>query len=256
MATIEEKVKKFWDQQAVEHGASDIATAPDHQYRRLEIRSILPHIRGPRVLDVGCGNGYSTIKFKEAYPDYTFLGVDYSKRMIAEARLAGPNIAFEVADVRNLSYDIGLDIPYDTIISERCLINLMTWEEQKAAIYQMAKCLAPGGWIILVENFKDGLDNLNELRVQRNLEPIQVRWHNRYMTMDEIIELADDFNVLHRENIGNLYYILSRVVYAKLAAWELEEPSYDHPINQIASTLPTLGQYMYSPNMLYVLERT
>jgi ubiquinone/menaquinone biosynthesis C-methylase UbiE len=253
-----DQAKKYWDGQAKEHGASDLATAPDTAYRQLEISRILPHIEGPRVLDIGCGNGYSTLKFKEEYPSFQFTGADYSEQMIKEAKKAanGTNVSFIVADVRDLSYDTGLDRPYDTIISERCLINLLTWEEQKTAISEMLKCLAPGGKIILVENFMDGLVNLNELRVTYGLEPINIRWHNRYMWYGEIDGLDPDvYNIIHRENIGNQYYITSRVVYPAYAALMGVEVAYNHPLNYIASKLPSLGDYNYSPNMLYIIKR-
>ena len=41
MRSTKEKTKAFWDDQAREHGASDLATAPDHHYRTLEIKSIV-----------------------------------------------------------------------------------------------------------------------------------------------------------------------------------------------------------------------
>lgn len=253
-----DQAKKYWDGQAKEHGASDLATAPDTAYRQLEISRILPHIEGPRVLDIGCGNGYSTLKFKEEYPSFQFTGADYSEQMIKEAKKAanGINVSFIVADVRDLSYDTGLDRPYDTIISERCLINLLTWEEQKTALHEMLKCLAPGGKIILVENFMDGLVNLNELRALHGLDEIKVRWHNRYMWLDEIDKLDPDvYDIVHRENIGNQYYIISRVVYPAYAALMGVEVAYNHPLNYIASKLPSLGDYFYSPNMLYIIKR-
>lgn len=253
-----EKIKQFWDNQAKEFGASDLATAPDHAYRQLEIEAIMPHIKGPRVLDVGCGNGYSTLKFNEAYPDIRFTGIDYSGPMIEEAlkqpvRADLPCAAFAVGDVRSISRDYAGQ--FDTIISERCLINLMTWEEQLHGLMEMKKCLAPKGRIILVENFVEGLANLNSLRAKFDLHEIKTRWHNRYLVNDEFVDAVNDhFTVEHYENIGNLYYIISRVVYAALAKQEGREPEYEHPINYIAAKLPSLGDYGFSPNMMYVMR--
>lgn len=252
----EQAVKEFWDNQAVEHGAEETATAPDRAYRKLEIESIVPWIKGPFVLDVGCGNGYSTFRFEEAYTNYRFTGVDYSEKMVlaavAEAIHRHSNALFVTGDVRNLST---LVRQYDTIISERCLINLETWDEQKAAILEMKKCLAPKGRLILVENFVDGLGQLNQLRHKVGLHPIQVRWHNRYMLNGEFVPfINENFITLHHENIGNLFYIISRVVYAALCKEIGTEPQYENPINYIAAKLPTLGTYGYSPNMMYVLR--
>lgn len=255
--TAEAKVKEFWDNQAAEFGASDLATAPDHAYRDHEIRSIIPHITGEWIGDVGCGNGYSTFKFHEAHPSKHFIGLDYSEKMIlsaaAEAIHRHSDIPFITFDVRNMS-ELGL-AKFDTIISERCLINLLSWEEQKHAILEMKKCLAPNGSLILAENFLDGMNELNGLRKQFGLHAITVRWHNRYLLHHEFAPfILEHFTIIHRENIGNLYYIISRVVYAALAKENGQEPQYENPINYIAAKLPTLGDYDYSPNMLFVLR--
>lgn len=250
----EEIGKAFWDDQADEHGTSDEATAPDHYYRILEIEKIKGHLRGQRVLDVGCGNGYSTLQFKEANPEWHFSGMDLSEKMIEQAKAADAEskIAFFVGDVRTIEANV---IGYDCIVSERCLINLKDWQEQQKVLLNLKNCLAPGGRIILVENFMDGLKNLNQLRRSYELDEIEVRWHNRYLDAAEFYAFTEEhFNIKFAENIGNLYYIISRVVYAAIAALGGTEPAYNHPINQIAAGLPALGNYNFSPNMLHVLE--
>jgi len=253
----EEAIKEFWDGQAKQHGASDKATAPDSAYRQLEIDAIIPHIEGRWICDVGCGNGYSTFKFKDAYPHKAFLGVDYSQAMVTAANVAAivihSDVSFVTCDVRKLSR---LKVAkFHTIISERCLINLQTWEEQQQAILEMKQCLLPEGKLILVENFIDGLNNLNKLREQFALQQILVRWHNRYLHSAEFHKFIEkEFYIKHQENIGNLYYIISRVVYAKLCQLDGTEPQYGAEINRIAAKLPPLGVYNYSPNMMYVLE--
>ena len=60
------------------------------------------------------------------------------------------------------------------------------------------------------------------------------------------------FKIEEVNNIGSLYYILSRVVYAKLAALEGKTPDYLHPINKIASDLPSIGNF--SPNFVFLLK--
>lgn len=253
--TDADKVLEFWESQAKVYGTSDEATAPDTAYRSLEIAKIKEHIRGPKVLDVGCGNGFSTLVFKDHYPDYDFIGVDYSGEMIKQAKQADTDnkIKFMVADVREL--DTAVNERFDTIISERCLINLNSWEQQKDALLQMKRLLAPGGRIVLVENFVDGLRNLNDLRGAFDLPAIEVRWHNRYLDARDFSSFVhQNFKVTYAENIGNLYYIISRVVYAEIARMGGGEPQYDHPINYIAAGLPALGDYNFSPNMLHILE--
>jgi ubiquinone/menaquinone biosynthesis C-methylase UbiE len=265
--TAKDKTKAFWDDQARTHGASDLATAPDHHYRTLEIKSIIRMIETIQeretILDVGCGNGYSTVQIGKKFPEAMITGVDYSEPMIAEAnRAAIPNVEYFHGDVLSLSHNKDLrGQKFDIVLSTRCLINLETWEEQKAGILEMRKMLTPNGRLILVENTEAGLASLNSLRTKLGLHPIEVRWHNKYLPQKEFNQFmnhaeGDNLFVLeYVENIGNMYYIASRVIYAKLCKDQGVEPDYDNPINAIAAELPSLGMYYAcSPNFMFVLR--
>lgn len=265
---MKDKTKAFWDEQARAHGASDLATAPDHHYRTLEIKSILRMIDAieerETILDVGCGNGYSTVKIGKKFPEAIITGVDYSEPMVAEAnKTAIPNVEYVHGDVLTLSRNKHLlGQKFDIVLSTRCLINLPTWEKQRAAILEMGKMLTPGGRLVLVENTEAGLASLNMMRAKFGLPPIKVRWHNKYLPQKEFNLFLDEvrrdetFHVDHVENIGNMYYIASRVIYAKLCLDQGIAPDYDNPINAIAAELPSLGQYYAcSPNYIFVLRQ-
>ena len=258
-------VKRFWEDQAQAYKESQLATNPDTHYRDIEMESILRYLPdGKSVLDVGCGNGYSTFHFAHHRKGATFFGVDYSESMVAfakkelatnEKKLA-KRVSFAEGDVMKLSSVPELkNKKFDYIISERCLINLANWKEQQVALLEMKKLLKKGGRIILTENTQEGLARLNGLRKQFELAPISVRWHNYYMPENKLIDFAKKhFRLESVENHGNLYYIISRVVYAKLAALEGKDPDYNHPINVIAAQLPTLGEYHFSPNFIFILR--
>lgn len=256
------EIKKFWDNQADSFGESQLATAPDVYYRDLEIDRIMSYLRdGKKVLDIGCGNGYSTFLFAKKFPKMKIVGMDYSEKMIKMAASAlkkqkkalAKRISFCVGDVLKLSKDASGLGKFDLIVSERCLINLLNWDEQKKALLEMKKMLKPKGMIILCENTQEGLGRLNQLRKTCGLHAIEVRWHNFYMPEKKLLDFAKKhFKVLDVNNIGSLYYIISRVVYAKLSDLEKKEPDYMNPINMIASKLPSLGNY--SPNFIFVLQ--
>lgn len=267
MAHNTKKVKKFWEDQAKTYKESQLATAPDSYYRDLEITSIARYLRdNSSILDVGCGNGYSILAFARQFPRACFSGVDYSESMIRFAKTATQKqkmsvrkrVSFDVANALSLSSAPALKKKkFDYIVSERCLINLANWREQKEALLEMRRLLKKGGRIILAENTQEGLARLNELRKQFGLHAIAVRWHNYYMPEKKLLSFAKKhFKIESIENCGNLYYILSRVVYAKLADMEGVPPDYLHPINKIASKLPSLGNYQYSPNFIHVLRAT
>lgn len=262
------EVKEYWDKQAEDHGASDLATAPDHFYRvNVELRRILEVLKvmePETILDIGCGNGFSTLEMAKANPTAMVIGVDYSEKMIEEARKASkgvPNVTFVVGDVLSIARHPYLQqLRFDAVISTRCLINLANWDEQKLGILQMRKLLERDGNLILVENITDGLKKLNKVREMVDLPPIEQRWHNFYLPEKEFSEFIDQnlgklFSLVMSENLGNMYYLASRVIYAKMCAIEGKEPEYGHIINEIASKLPNMGDhYACSPNYMIILE--
>lgn len=262
---IEGDVRAFWDQQAKTHGSSDLATNPDTHYRRLEMESIkrvIKSLKHDTVLDVGCGNGYGTLDIAREFPVAMVTGVDFSEAMIKEARRSiVPNTEFFEGDVLSLSRNKHLvGQQFDVVLSSRCLINLANFEEQKVGILEMRKLLAPDGRLILVENVQDGLDNLNDIRGKLGLPAIKAPWHNKYLPQNDVRKFFDEIKghlltAEYVENIGNFYYMASRVLYAKLCMDQGIEPDYNNPINAIASQLPTMGEYYAcSPNFMFVLK--
>ncbi|MDP2641221.1 MAG: class I SAM-dependent methyltransferase [Candidatus Yanofskybacteria bacterium] len=263
MKKKEQDIRCFWDEQAKKFKGSDLATAPDTYYRQLEIERIAGYLKdGAEILDVGCGNGFSTIKFAEQFPHSTFIGLDYSKDLI---HFAEKNLASQKPSVKKRMGFIEGDIlaldevaklrgkKFDYIVSERCLINLLNWRQQSQALLSLKKYLKKSGRIVLCENTQEGLFRLNVLRKILELPEIKVRWHNYYMPQDKLLRFAQEHFILEEtKNIGSLYYIISRVVYAALCAAKNQEPKYLHPINEIASKLPSLGDY--SPNYVFLLK--
>ena len=59
----------------------------------------------PVILDVGVGNGRSTILLKETFPRSTVTGIDISDTAIAQAKQIGMvNLNFERRDVRETGF--------------------------------------------------------------------------------------------------------------------------------------------------------
>lgn len=261
----EKEINQYWDEQAKAYKNSQFATNPDVNSRDLEIRSILAEIpsKSLSILDVGCGNGFSTIEFAKARPKARVLGVDFSKEMIkcandalqSEPESLRKRVRFQEGDVRILAKQLAGCV-FDSVISERCLINLSGWDAQRDAILQLRALTKSQGRLLLAENTEEGLERLNSLRKMFDLPAISIRWHNQYLPEKKLISfLKRNFSVTSINNYANIYYIISRVVYASLSAREGREPRYDHPINEIASRLPSLGSYHWSPCFLFVLKK-
>jgi trans-aconitate 2-methyltransferase len=70
----------------------------------------IPLTHAPNAADIGCGPGNSTEVLRERYPEARIVGVDSSPDMIAAARKRLPDIAFEVADIREWRPKEPLDV--------------------------------------------------------------------------------------------------------------------------------------------------
>jgi len=115
---------------------------------------------GIRVADVGCGHGASTILLASAYPESTFVGIDYHAESIASAHEkaaaagVGNRTRFEVGRAKELSG------AYDLI----CLFDsLHDMGDPVGALRHLRDRLDPDGSLLLVEPFAgDSIgDNLN-----------------------------------------------------------------------------------------------
>ena len=255
------KVKEFWEERA---GTQDISpgavTHRDVWQRWLEIEMIKRWIKGSgRVLDIGCGNGYTTKRIAPLVEE--ILGIDYSEEMIARAvREDDPDesvgrrtATFEVGDVLALTPStFGV---FDAVISERCLINLSSSSEQQQAIATIASILKPGGLFVFIEGCKDGRAELNRVRKTVGLEEMPLVWHNiDFDEMATLEYLSSLFTIRHRLHFG-LYDFVSRVVHPLTVA--PESPKYDCRINEVAAKLALSCQEFgsISRTLFLVLER-
>ncbi len=241
--TTDSEVHLHWNRRAKLGRA---AGTNDLILKQLEIDAISKHVRdGMRILDAGCGNGITAIKIAEKF-NVNIEGFDFAEKMVemAQVRAADANLkgslSFEVADLLNIPNNRG---KFDLIYSERALINLKDWPEQKRVIANLCQLLNGGGCYLMCENSQDGLDRINHLRELMQLSPIEPPWHNRYLLDDEIETLVlPGVRLESVDHFTSTYYFLSRVVNAAMAAQENKEPDYDAPVNKLALTLPPLAE--------------
>jgi len=118
--------------------------------------------RGIRVADVGCGHGASTILMAQAFPESTFVGIDYHESSIETAQqratAAGvSNIGFEVADAT--SYKGG---GYDLIAFFDCVHDMA---DPAGAARHARETLQTDGHVMVVEPFAND-------RLEDNLNPV------------------------------------------------------------------------------------
>lgn len=254
-----EDIKEYWEQRAQENAGSTQATTNDIYLRELEMSAIAKAIESlnlparSTVLDVGCGDGYTTLKVAEVFPELRFVGIDYSQKMIlnAERRLAGKSsdvsarVKFRVGDATGLAAACG-EQTFDLAMTDRCLINLPSFETQRKAIAEIAKHVRPGGHYLAIENFLEGQNAMNEMRRSIGLPEIPIRWHNLFFREAEFIEAVVPFfeNITFNE-FSSSYYFATRVVYSGMCQMRGMTPDYTHEIHKLAVNLPPAG--LFSP---------
>jgi hypothetical protein len=126
----------------------------------------------------------------------------------------------------------------------RSLINLTTSEQQYDTITQIAEYLVPGGYYFCIENFIQGQNSFNRLRVAMGLPEIPVRWHNHFFDEERFLaETQRSFDSVVIDNFLSSYYLATRVIYSAGCHVMGEEPDYLHPIHQVAGRLPVIGDF-------------
>jgi ubiquinone/menaquinone biosynthesis C-methylase UbiE len=110
-------------------------------------------VPAPRwVLDVGCGTGYVLRQLAARLPRAgEFLGVDPAPMMIevARAESSDERVQFVRGTAERLPAEDGA---YDLVVSTTSFDH---WTDQAAGIRECARVLAPGGVLVLTDQFSN-----------------------------------------------------------------------------------------------------
>ena len=257
-----DQIQKYWRQQALEHGQSPSASWSDHHVIEMEIREILKYLGdGQSVLDVGCANGYSTIRLASE-KQIRIRGLDYIPEMIEQARahLNGiqskllSTVEFEVGDITALAEPAQA---FDRVIVIRVVINLGDWETQLRGLRECARILKPGGLLLLSEATLQGWQKLNAFRREWGLGDIPMPPFNLYLDQDQVIEaVSPEFELIELVSFASTYYLGTRVfkpllIQALGSDMNVADPNMEW--NRWFSELPSWGDY--GTQKLFVFEK-
>jgi ubiquinone/menaquinone biosynthesis C-methylase UbiE len=110
------------------------------------LQRALPHIEGPRVLEVSFGTGYLLSRYADRFETH---GVDYNRAMARTAqrnvRRAGSAAELVQADVEHLPY---ADSTFDTVVNTMALSG---YPDGLAALSEMKRVLRNDGRLILID---------------------------------------------------------------------------------------------------------
>jgi len=107
-----------------------------------------------RILDLGCGTGHLTAQIAESGARVT--GVDRSAEMVAAARLAYPNLRFEISDARKLAFRD----EFEAVFSNATL----HWIHEPELVLQgVWRALCKGGRFVAELGGKGNIRNMQEV---------------------------------------------------------------------------------------------
>jgi ubiquinone/menaquinone biosynthesis C-methylase UbiE len=225
------------------------ATSRDHYLRELEIDFIVDAIdrladridRKLKVADLGCGNGYTTLRIASAL-EAEIIGIDFADALIAEAGQLVESFSdrlrctprFEVGDITQMRFP---NEAFDVVVTERVLLNMTDQETQAGMMRKIHGLLRPGGIYVLVEGNRDGLGRLNALREELGLEAIPDR--EDYQNAGSLKFNEGEFEAMIEglfttrasRNFGT-YFLISRVIHPLYVS--PDAPTFDHKLNEIA----------------------
>jgi len=137
----------------------------------------------PRILDLGCGRGWLA-GILSAFGPVT--GVDLSPEGIARARDLWPQVDFRAGDVFTMPLETDA---YDVVVSQEVLEHV---DDQSGYLAVAARCLRPGGVLILTTPNRRALDRFTEWEKEAwGVQPLE-----HWVTRSELISLlAERFDV-------------------------------------------------------------
>jgi ubiquinone/menaquinone biosynthesis C-methylase UbiE len=242
-----DRMTAFWSERATLYGDDARANTSDIWLRDIEIgyvdRIIQKH-EFHTVLDFGCANGYSTFKLAELHPGIRFVGIDINEAMIAAAQTrcrkeARENVEFSLHDVQSGK----TGERFDFIYAIRVFQNMENQEKQKSVFNTLLELLVAGGMLLCVESYMEGYARLNADRTAMGLPPLPVHEHLTLLTDDFDLFASGKMQLVSKEYLSSSYYLVTRLLYSYIAKMNNEPIDYNHPIHQVGTLIPQIGDY-------------
>ena len=110
------------------------------------LKATLPHIQGPRVLEVSFGTGYLLLQYAGRFETF---GIDYNERFVTmlqeKLAKAGLSANIQQGNVESLPYENGY---FDSIVNT---MAFTAYPDGEKALSEMHRVLKPGGKIVMVD---------------------------------------------------------------------------------------------------------
>lgn len=117
----------------------------------------------PKILDVGCGEGYITNEIKDLIPGAIMFGIDSSNIAVKTASEKFSSIKFDVGDALNLPYESSY---FDIVICNNLLEHVSDPEKM---LLEISSKLKKGGFLIISTPSPYRIENLIKFPIKRTL---------------------------------------------------------------------------------------
>lgn len=237
-----------WEQWAKTYGSDLLATTKCKTIKRIEIETLSRRIRKliktttPKILEVGCGNGFNLMGLAQSFPQAKFYGVDFSPQMVESARSAirqnygssanAPVVG--VLDARQLSVPIKIGDSaesvegFDIVFTDRMLINLASAAEQLEVMKKISGILVPGGHFCMLENSLQAHTRLNQIRNGLGLPFRPAAPYNVFIDDSSVIEpFKGCMTLVQSENVSGLHDLFLYAVSPSVNGGQID---YDTPL--------------------------
>jgi SAM-dependent methyltransferase len=249
-------IENFWSERAKIYKSDPRANTNDIWLRELEINYINNVILSNTfhsILDFGCANGYSTKILADLKKDIHFTGVDINSDMINIALMQLPNLKldnleFKLVDILNDDFNV----KFDFIYTVRVFQNMESLEYQERVFDKLYNILNSNGLFLYIESYDEGYKKINEDRINLSLPPLPIHKHLTLLTSEFDEYVLNKMTLIKEDYLSSTYYLVTRLLYSKLAILNNEEIDYNHLIHQIASSLPQIGKYGPQKASLYI----
>ncbi len=112
-----------------------------------ELSVFIPYLPdGGKILDLGCGNGRLLKVIQSAGKKYEYVGVDFSDKLLEQARQLFPDEHFEQADMARLNFP---ENSFDVICLIASFHHLDSKKEREDLLNNIYRWLKPGGVLFM-----------------------------------------------------------------------------------------------------------
>lgn len=239
-----QEVQAFWESAAqAPLDADGLRPTARDPYLQEALEGLIENrLEGGRLLDVGCGDGLSTLRFADRVD--SVLGVEFAPGFVEmakeNARHQGKTeVRFEQGDVMDLAPVRERNGRFDVAVCLRVLINLATPENQATGLSEIAECIEPGGLLFISEGWIEGMAGINRRRLAMGLSDMGKAEYNILMPRAEFeAEAAKHFTIEDYLPLG-FYLFTSRVLLPVSVA--PEQPRHADPLNRLACEFQLRG---------------